>query len=251
MKASYWAGAGLLYLVFLAASAPAGALFWALNRWAAAPKIIADDVSGTVWRGEARQLRIAPRNVQAVELGRVAWDVQWHRLLLGETAAKFELQGNGPSGQGVVALGWQGWSLRQFDLSLPASWLATLRPGLDMWQPGGAIRVRSKEISSRGKEFHGQGEIVWEQAAVGLSRVRPLGSYQADFSGEGERLRFSLKTRSGPLEAQGSGSWSRGGVEFAGSARARAQEAELRTILGLMGTLQPDGSSIIAIKNGR
>lgn len=251
MKARYWAGAGLLYLIFLAVSAPAGALFWALNRWGGSARILAEDVGGTLWRGEARQLRIALRNAQPVELGRIAWQVQWHRLLLGEAAASFEIDGDGPRGVGAVALSRQGWSVSQFDLSLPANWLAGLRPGLGVWQPGGTVRISGKEFSSHGKQFRGQGEVVWDQAALGLSPVRPLGSYQADLSGEGERVRFQLKTRSGPLEAQGSGNWSRAGLEFVGSARARAREAELRTLLGLMGPLQPDGSAAIAVKNAR
>lgn len=251
MKARYWAGAGLLYLVFLAVSAPAGALFWALNRWGGSSRILAEEVSGTPWRGEARQLRITLRNAQPLEIGRVAWHVQWRRLLLGEAAASVAVDGNGPRGVGAVALSRQGWSVSQFDLSLPASWLASLRPGLGVWQPGGTIRISGKEFSAQGKQFLGQGEVSWEQAALGLSRVRPLGSYQVDLSGEGERVRIQLKTRSGPLEAQGSGNWSREGLEFVGGARARAREAELRTLLGLLGPLQPDGSAAIAIKNTR
>lgn len=251
LKARYWAGAALLYLFFLALSTPADSLVWALKRWGGFPGISADGVSGTVWRGEARQLRIALRNTHAVELGHVAWSVAWHRLLLGEAAAVVELRGNGPSGRGLVALDRQGWTLREFDLSVPADWLATLRPGLDLWQPGGTIRVRSGEFSSRAKQFRGQGELAWEQAALGLSKVRPLGDYQADFSGDGERVRFQLRTRSGALEAQGSGSWSRANIEFTGSARARDQAGELRALLGLMGTLQPDGSANISIRNGK
>lgn len=244
MRLFYWAGGVLLYLVFLAATVPVDALLWAFHG-----KVMAEGASGTLWRGEARRIVIAPGGKQAVSVGPAFWQIHPLRLLLGELSVGIRLDGD-VRGKAEFSLGARGMAMRELDVSLPVTWLATLQPDIEMWQPGGTLILRGHDLTLQSGNYSGKGEIAWEQAVLGISPVRPLGDYLAEISGAGRSIRFQVHTRSGPLELLGSGTWSPQGLDFAGSARAREKEAELGSLLALAGKLQPDGSSAIAIKNG-
>lgn len=245
MKLSYWAGGVLLYLVFLAATAPVDALLWAFPG-----KVMAEGANGTLWRGEARRIVITPGDGQAVSVGPASWQIHPLRLLLGELSVGIRLDGN-VRGKAEFSLGARGMAMRELDVSLPVTWLATLRPGIEIWQPGGTLTLRSRDLALQSGSYSGKGEVAWEQAVLGMSQVGPLGDYLAEITGAGKSLQFQIQTRSGPLELLGSGAWSPQGLNFIGSARAREKEAELGSLLGLVGKLQPDGSATIAIKNGK
>lgn len=227
-----WAGALLLYLVFLLATAPAGLLF----RLAAPYGIVAERMDGTLWRGGAQGVSFG----KATLPGRVAWHVRPWRLLQGELAIALDLDG---AGSALLVFDRQGAGMRDFELRLPAARLASLQPSLEAWQPEGSIVVRGADFSLRSGAYLGQGEFLWERAALGISPVRPLGDYRGEFSGAGKAIRFQLQTRSGMLELQGSGIWSPPRAPaFTGSARARGREAELLPLLKLLGQPLPDGS---------
>ncbi len=245
MKLSYWAGGVLLYLVFLAVTAPVDVLLWAFPG-----KLVAEGAKGTLWQGEVRRIVITPGGGQGISVGPASWQIHPVRLLLGEFSVGIRLDGS-VHGNAELSLGVRGAAMRELDVSLPVTWLATLQPGIEMWQPGGTLTLRSRDFALQSGSYSGKGEIVWEQAVLGMSQVRPLGDYLAEITGAGKRLQFQIHTRSGPLELLGSGAWGPQGLEFAGSARAREKEADLRSLLGLVGKLQPDGSATIAIKNGK
>jgi len=246
MRWLYWAGGVLLYFAFLAVTAPADILLWAINRFGPA-SVVAEGASGTLWQGEARQISFTPKGGQAVAIGPLSWQIHPLRLLLGELSSGVKLDGS-VSGKADLSLGVQRIVIRQLDLSLPAAWLATLQPGLDLWQPGGTLTLRSQDFALQSGQYSGQGEITWEQAVLGISPVRPLGNYQAEISGAGKAIQFQVQTRSGPLELQGNGAWTPLGLEFTGTAWARGREVELRNLLGMMGSLKPDGRYAIRVE---
>jgi len=247
MRFFYWAGGILLYLVFLAATAPVDALLWTLNSLGPGG-VVAEGASGTLWMGEARRIVITPGGGQAVSIGPASWKIHPLRLLLGELSVGVRLDGS-VRGKADFSLGARGVAFRQLDVSLPAAWLATLlQPGIEMWQPGGTLTLRSRNLALQSGNYGGKGEIAWEQAALGISPVRPLGNYLAEISGAGKSIQFQIHTRSGPLEILGNGAWSQLGLEFTGSARAREKEANLSSLLGMMGNRQPDGSYALRLE---
>lgn len=238
MKIRYWAGAVLIYLLALLAMAPADILFWAVNRFA--PRVVAvEGVSGTLWRGEVGRVSLVSHG-GAVGTGPLAWNVHPLRLLLGELALDARL-GGAASGTADIGLAARGVNVRRLDLTVPAGWLGALSSNLEMWRLAGTLSMRCQDFALYPDAYHGQGEIVWREAASGFSSVKPLGDYRAEISGAGKALRFSLKTGAGPLELLGDGEWSAGHLKFEGTARALAREAELRRVLAMTGAPEPDG----------
>ena len=247
MKPSRWFGAAALYLIFLAATAPAGLLLGLVNRLGPA-QVTAQGVSGTLWHGRAEGVVLRLSGGHPLFLGRGEWGFRPLRLLLGEAAADIRISGPDAAAEGLLAREWGGFALRRFRGEAGAGWLAGFWPDIQLWRPEGMVRVTGERFFLGRGRFQGGGEILWERAGLSLSVVKPLGSYGFQVSGEGDRMVVRLATRSGPLELSGDGSWStREGLEFHGRARARFREAELRDLLGLMGKPQPDGSRALAL----
>ncbi|MDO8892636.1 MAG: type II secretion system protein N [Sulfurimicrobium sp.] len=246
MKLLSWLAGGLLYLAFLAATAPASTLFWLANRFAAAG-ITTSAASGTLWRGEARDVSFTPPGGKAIGLERLAWNIRPLGLAFGQLPVDIEFSGTEARGQGTLRLTPSGLDITQLDATLPAVWLAHIQPRLETFRLEGAITLRSKEFSLRQDHYQGQGEILWQQAAFGLSQVKPVGNYRGEIGGKGERIQLQLQTQNGPLELAGSGTWSKqSGIHFIGTAKARERESELTPLLRLLG--RPDPSGFYALK---
>ena len=246
MRRFYWAGGVLLYLVFLVASAPVDTLLWALNR-SGAVRVTAERAKGTLWQGEAQRVVITPNGERAVSVGPAFWEIHPLRLLLGELSVGIRLDGS-VRGKADFSLTAHGMRIHELDVSIPATWLATIQPDIGIWQPGGTFTLRSRDLALQAANYSGKGEIIWEQAALKMSPTRPLGDYLAEISGVGKSLQFQIHTRSGPLELLGHGVWSPQGTAFTGSARAREKEADLSSLLGLLGSRQPDGSYVLKVE---
>lgn len=231
----------LLYLAFLAATAPASTLFWLAGRLGS-PAIAAGATTGTLWRGEAREISFTPPGGQAIRLERLAWDIRPLGLALGRLPVEIEFGDAEARGRGTLHLTPSGLDLAQLDATLPAAWLARIQPRLETFRLGGTLTLRGKDLSLRRNHYRGQGEILWHDATIGLSPVKPVGNYRSEISGEEETLQFRLHTQNGPLVLAGSGSWSTsGGIHFSGTAKARERENELAPVLRLLGKSDPSG----------
>lgn len=246
MKLLSWLTGGLLYLAFLAAMAPASTLFWLANRFAS-PGITASSTTGTLWRGEAQGVSFTPPGGQAISLERLAWNIRPLGLALGRLPVEVEFSDAEAKGIGTLRLTPSGLDIAQLDTTLPAVWLDRIQPSLETFRLEGTVTLRSNEFSLRQNHYRGQGEILWHQAALGLSQVKPVGSYRGEISGKGEHIQLQLQTRNGPLELAGSGTWSKQtGIHFSGTAKARERESELAPVLRLLG--KPDPSGFYALK---
>lgn len=246
MKLLSWLMGCLLYLAFLTATAPASTLFWLASHFAS-PGITTNTTSGTLWHGEARDVSLTPPGGKPLSLERLAWNLRPLELVLGRLAFEIEFSGAGTKGRSTLSLTPSRLSISQLDATLPAALLSHIQPSLDTFRLEGTVTLHSNDFSLRQNNFQGQGEILWQQAAFGLSRVKPIGSYRSEISGEGEHIQFQLQTQNGPLELGGSGAWSRQtGIHFSGTAKAREQESELAPVLRLLG--KPDPSGIYTLK---
>lgn len=240
MKPLSWLAGILLYLAFIAAMAPASTLLWLAGRLASSA-ITASATSGTLWRGAAGNISFTPPGGQIIRLEHLAWNVHPLALALGHLPVEIEFDDAAARGRGSLHLSASGLEITRLDASLPAAWLARIQPRLDAFQPAGTLILHTDQFSLYRNHYRGQGEILWQDATLGLSPVRPLGGYQCAVSGNGENIQFQLHTRSGPLELAGSGTWSRqSGIHFSGTARARERASELTPALALLG--RPDSS---------
>lgn len=246
MKPLFWLAGVLLYLALLAAMAPASTLLWLAGRLAS-PGITASTTTGTLWRGEARDISFTQPSGQAIRLAHLTWHIRPPGLMLGRLPVEIKFDDAVARGQSTLRLTPSGLDITQLDATLPAAWLARIQPRLETFRLGGTLTLHGKDISLRRDHFQGRGEILWSDAALGLSPVKPVGSYHGEISGGGEDIQFHLQTRKGPLELAGSGKWSRqGGIHFSGTAKALERENELAPALQLLG--KPDPSGFYAVK---
>lgn len=246
MKRLSWLAGILLYLTFLAATAPASTLLWLAGR-IASPGITTSATTGTLWRGEARNISFTPPGGQIIRLEHLAWDIHPLGLALGHLPVEIEFGDTAARGRSSLHLTTSGLEIALLDATFPAAWLGRIQPRLETFRLEGSITLRSNNFSLHRDHYQGQGEILWQDAVLGLSPVKPVGSYQSEISGDGKKIQFRLQTRSGPLELAGSGAWSRqSGIHFSGTAKAREQASELNPVLALLG--RPDSSGLYALK---
>jgi hypothetical protein len=234
-----------LYLLFLFALAPAYLLNWVIKRAAPAAPISAVDLQGSLWSGEARQVSVSLPNGAALAFERVQWRLSPLALLKAQAAARVQLIGSGLQGAGVVgrSLFSGALALSDFKGNAPASFLTQFAPALSIWKPSGTIELETDSFSLKDAKGEGKALVRWKDAAVTLSPVVPLGTYQVTVDGTAAGMQYEVKTLSGKLQVEGKGNWAPDQPpKFLGTARASpGSEAQLGDLLRLMGREESGG----------
>ncbi len=231
------------YAVFLAAAAPA----WiATVRIAAAAPGTVDFIEprGTLWHGAAG-VRIA-----GAALERVEWTFLPQRLFSGEWAYALHIADPAAKADAVAARGFSGWRVHDLAAEVQAGLLARWLPLFGVFSPGGQFRIDAARLAFDGNNIEGQAQLLWRNAALSLSEVRPLGDYGADITLHDRRADYTVKTNSGTLRVAGRGSfqpplqWS-----FNGEATAAADALpRLQDLLKTIGT--PNDKGVYVIHSG-
>ncbi|MBE0510337.1 MAG: type II secretion system protein N [Chromatiales bacterium] len=198
-------GLGLLaYLVFLIAMLPASQVW----RFAAepiqrqAPQLAVYGLSGTLWRGQASELRW-----QGHSLGRLEWQLSPWSLLRQRLDSRFSLQT--PQGylQGRLQLPLSATSLELAEVQgrLPLQELSRFANNLPL-QLDGQLSIQLKQLrrDKQGAIQALQGQLIWHQASVLMGEPLSLGDLRAELSDNGEgALRAQLHDHGGPLRLDG------------------------------------------------
>ena len=250
-----WCGVALLAVgVTVVAQYPAA---WAAERVAAATghRMLLADSQGSIWHGSATlALTAGNGGADATVLpGRLSWSVDMLPLLTGTLRA--HLTHDRALEQPVTLTVTPGhWEAEAGTVTLPASLLEGVGAPFNTLKLDGRLRAQWTPLSgqfghasgrSPGQPNTAQGAltVTLEQVSSSLSRVRPLGSYQAvvSFGGvSGGPMQLSLSTLAGPLTLQGQGTLGQG-AHFDGVASA-TPESEPQ-LIGLLSLLGPrDGS---------
>ncbi|MGN5351905.1 type II secretion system protein N [Ralstonia sp. L16] len=247
-----WCGVALLAVgVTLVAQYPAA---WAAERIAAATghRVLLADSQGSIWHGSATlALTAGNGGADATVLpGRLSWSIDMLPLLAGTLRA--HLTHDRALEKPVTLTVTPGhWDAEAGTVALPASLLEGIGAPFNTLKLDGRLRAQWTPLSGRFGRGKGQPDtaqgaltVTLEQVSSSLSRVRPLGSYQAvvSFGGvSGAPMQLSLSTLAGPLTLQGQGTLGQG-AHFAGVASA-TPESEPQ-LIGLLSLLGPrDGSN--------
>jgi hypothetical protein len=91
---------------------------------------------------------------------------------------------------------------------------------------------------------------TWNDAALSLSDVKPLGKYALDATAEDGPVSFTVASKEGPLRVSGRGTFTAPSViSFTGEARGEGDQARaLEPLLDLLGSRRPDGAREIRIQ---
>lgn len=175
------------------------------------------DASGSVWRGQAL-VAVGPAGMRRTLPDPFAWRWQW-RSGTGPVAAVEH-----PWLQGPLALAprWNGVRVGAQTLRLPATALAAAGAPLNTLAPRGSLELSWPSRDIGGTMAAGSLlQLTWRDAGSALSRVQPLGSYQAALSVDDKSaVALQLRTLAGPLRIEGSGGYAQGRLRFAGQAQA-------------------------------
>jgi general secretion pathway protein N len=198
-----------------------------------AGRLTLGDAHGTLWRGSAFIGGAASDSDPLTPLlpGRFSWHLS-PMVLLGDVDA--ELQNDAALSQPITVTGnWHQWEVIQPSGQMRLSW-ELLQLTLQHKNIGivGAMKLEMKDIGSR------------------LSPIKPLGSYELAFDWHETQASVTLKTASGPMLLNGSGTLSNGRLQFSGTAQAEAgQEQRLANFLNLLGQRrQEGGKQVIALE---
>lgn len=231
----------VVYFLILSATAPAALLGWVFT----APTGIAfEQLAGTLWHGSAGKLRIAS-SAGPIQIRDFKWEVQWRYLLHGEIALTLETAA--ATGSLSVARDFAGLRIAHADLTLPAADLAQLLPALALWQPGGEVQFQTQGFTPHAT---GAATIVWRNAALNLTPLKPLGDYRLQLLNTDGKINGQLETQSGTLRLTGAGEYSKqSGLHFSGIAQAdAAHAATLQSLLALLGKDRGDGVYVFSLR---
>ncbi|MEN7531258.1 type II secretion system protein N [Cupriavidus sp. 2SB] len=233
-----WAMLGLAAVVVtIVASLPAT---WMADRIATDTqrRVLLADAAGTLWHGSATLALTAGAGSQTATVlpGRLNWDVAFWPLLTG-TLRVVVFQDAAMAAPVKLAVTPAGWTVESGSIRLPASMLEGIGAPFNTLRPDGAMRVDWSALQGRftGNQKSGHLSVQLDQMSAAVSRLRPLGSYRADIDLAGADGKLQLKTLSGPLYLEGSGTLGRQ-ARFEGTARADPDAAtQLAGLLGLLG----------------
>ena len=235
------------YLVFLVASTPAS--FMARHVSAAAGgRVQFTQSTGTLWRGAARGRMLAPGG--PVFLDSLEWRLLPARLAAGRIAFDVTAASRGFDARFQMARGVTDWEFRYVAARMEAAFLAAFIPFATQWRPEGSLVLAASTLLWDEREMKGDASLEWRNAALGLSDVRPLGSYRLDARARGGPAALELTTIEGALKLAARGTFTPpGGVALSGEARAEGDSAQaLAPLLDLIGPPRADGARALELR---
>lgn len=217
-----------IYAVALIVWAPATIVDAELLR-ASKGRLRLSQAQGSIWAGSGLlELRDAGgRNAIAKDL---VWRVLPESLWRGHLVCEVELESRGKPF--VVSASFSRITITNADINLPAAAMALAEPRLKPLKLSGDVALRTTNLAMGAGEMLGNVTLQWRGAGSAFSPVSPIGSYELQLNGEGKSVNATLSTMQGPLQLDGSGSWTIGqNPGFQAIARVPAQYQEQFTPL--------------------
>ncbi|MBL8516619.1 MAG: type II secretion system protein N [Betaproteobacteria bacterium] len=228
-------------LIALAARLPAS---WAVSQVQdrLKAKVDIDNVKGTIWQGSA-DLKLP----QGIVIEQATWEVAPIPLLF--LSPRFTLQSASPDlkGRTSVALGFRSVEINELDATVTARLVSAIEPRIGALAPEGSLRIMVYQMDCFNDGCEGQTRLQWENAAVALSELRPLGDYLGILDLKRTKAHYELKTMKGTLRAAGRGNWEQGKLPtFTGELSAPPDQlSKVQGLMRLLGT--PDERGVLRI----
>jgi general secretion pathway protein N len=257
-----WAAAGALLggLLAGATQAPASWLAQGIGQ-ATQGRLQLVDATGTVWHGSAlllltggpgsRDASVLPSRLDwRLSPSFSGWRPGWQLALAQPCCLSAGLQVQLQPGWGQI--GVQVRPQQSWVGQWPAAWLQGLGAPWNTVQPGGMLRLVTRDLSlhadGQGWQWQGQAELDLLQLSSRLSTLEALGSYRLSISGtHGSPPQVNLQTLEGALQLSGSGQLGPRGLRFRGQASATpGQEPALNNLLNIIGRRQ-GAASVLSI----
>lgn len=227
------------YGLFLITLAPASLIDAGLRRASHGTLRLAQ-AQGTLWSGGGR-LEVRDASGQRGVGQDLSWALQPRALLRGQLDYRVGIGHAG--GRFPVRISAQGVELSDVDFTLPAAALGVAVPRMAPLGLQGEILVHVARFARTGALVSADAVVTWQDASSALTPVAPLGTYELRVDGTAGVLTTSLRTRSGPLQLAGGGSWQAdASPAFSVTARVdAAHHAQLAPLLRLIAVERDNG----------
>lgn len=209
------------YLAALAVLAPATLIDVRLQGMGEGTLRLAE-ARGSLWSGDG-WIEVRDAHGRAGIARRLSWRVLPVSLLRGHLVAEVELEQAGQ--RFPVSLSLSRVELGGVHLRLPAAALSLGMPRLGPLRLTGEVRVDIARLTLERGSVRGEATLQWHAAGSALTPVAPLGDYEVRFKADGSAVHGALRTLQGPLQLEGTGSWSSGAApNFLVTATVQAQQ---------------------------
>jgi general secretion pathway protein N len=241
MKRGTLIAVGLIaYALILIVTAPATLIDGFLQR-ASEGRVRLAAARGTVWSGEG-QLAIVDAGRYAGISRKISWHVLAASLMRGGISCEVEPAAAAQPVQ--LAIFPRRVEIATAEVSAPAALLGIVVPKLAPLGLGGDLFVHIDNLSIGSTAVRGTALIQWRAASSVHAPVAPLGDYELQINASDMQAKFTLRTLDGPLQVQGSGTWTIAGpAEFDATARVSPQyRNQIEPFLRMITVARDDGS---------
>lgn len=229
-----------VYVATLVVQAPATLIDAGLQQ-ASNGRLRLAQAQGTIWAGVGQlEIRdLGSRNAIAKDIAwRVLPESLWRARLVCEVALDRAAR------RFLITLSFSQFELANADINFPAAVLALAEPRLKPLRLSGDVLLHTTSLSVGPGGIRGDAVLQWRAAGSAFSPVSPIGSYELRLDGQGNTVRAALTTLEGPLQLDGSGSWTPGrNPEFQAIVRVPPQYQEQFTPLLRLISVQRDAGS--------
>ena len=196
---------------------------------------------GTVWAGSTELALVSPGGVndRTPIPGRVYWRWLWQGWI-PELIVNADCCFSKPLTFRVTLGREQQLSISDVKMMFPLTLLEGLGAPFNTLKPSGDLQVntRAVKLTLADRTMKVSGEVEFEIGSLSsvLSQVKPIGTYTVNARGQGDRVSFSLSTRSGALQLSGSGELKQKKFRFNAEARSSpGYELAMSNLLNVIG----------------
>ena len=201
-----------------------------------------EDVSGTIWNGESQHFTVNKQN-----LGRVTWHVSPIKSLSTLSLnTSFTIDGKDLTAKGIAQITPQKkLILTNTRFELDAAYANRLQK---IAKVSGDVKGNIKHAVLDNKNLPEiNGIIDWKEGAVNSPIKLSAGDYRAVITPNSTGLKIVLSSSDAPVELNGDIKLNKEWL-FDTNLKIKAKEANLGSMLGLIGRKQPNGAVIIKQK---
>lgn len=159
---------------------------------------------GTLWNGSGMLMTTSATQGEWRNVQEIRWQLRANALWRGQLNIDLQTE----QGEAHVLLSPRGWSIENFDLTLPADEIiGQLEGAFGRYGWSGLLHTRGKHLACDWPRHDCLGEAIlfWKDAAAREIHGPVWGSYQLRLVGEGPALRIDLSTLQGRLKLSGQG----------------------------------------------
>lgn len=205
------------------------------------PQLSFEQVSGTLWAGNAGSVR-----VRGVALGALDWTLSAASLMRMAPVLNASLQSNASKLSGTVQRMQDGrLVISNLIADADASWLAPVL-GIPMLTPTGQldIKLTQIEIAADGRPLRAQGSVAWENAGVTGAANAKLGGVLITLNGN-DRITGTIAPLGSNPPLQVSGGFELVGLNYTSNVRIVPNTSDPQLLRALKYVGQPilDGSA--------